>query len=212
MPALDDDALTALWSIYDASGVRPEYLIPVLYFESAGSFDPSIQNQAGAPYFGLAQTSGAKLAALGTTPAAFLAMTQGAQIRFAVAPYFAGVVKNYGPIRSATRAEQANFEPATLGRVRYLSQVIEWKGSRAYADNAKALDPLRHGAITLGDLSIVMGRASKAPPVKSAIARAYMLRPDAAPAHDPVYGDDFVSPAWSIGILALAVGWGIRGF
>jgi hypothetical protein len=201
---LSDDGVEALWAIYDATGVRPEYLAPVLYFESG--FNPALPNAAGQPYYGIAQTSSAKLAVLGTTPAAFLAMSQGDQIRAAVAPYFAGVVKNYGPLRSATRAYQANFEPATLARVRSLAQIIEPHGTRAYVANAAALDPLRHGAITLGDLAIVMGRASKAPEVRAAVARAYALRPAAAPAREPVFGDDF-APGWGLAAGAAALGW-----
>ena len=207
MVALDDDALQALWSIFDASGVRPEYLIPVLYFESAGTFSPSIANLAGAPFYGLAQTSAPKLAELGVTPAEFLAMSQGQQIRLAIAPYFARAVRSYGPIRSATRAYQANFEPATLARVRSLSQIVDHKGTRAYAANASALDPLGHSAITLSDLALVMTRAAAAGPVKAATARAYALRPAAAPAHEPVYGEDFVSPWWTLGGVVVVALW-----
>lgn len=200
--SLDDDALQALWSIYDATGIRPEYLIPVLQFESG--LDPTRGNAAGAPFYGIAQTSAAHLAALGVTPQAFLAMTAGAQIRTAVAPYFAGVVKSYGAIRSATRAEQANFEPATLPTVRSLVQILAAGGSRTYADNAAAFDPFHHGAITLSDLAFAMSRAAAAPGAKAAIARAYVLRPAAAPAREAVYGDDFINPGW--GLLAVALG------
>jgi hypothetical protein len=206
---LDDDALQALWSIFDASGIRPEYLIPVLYFESAGTFDPSISNRAGAPFYGLAQTSAPKLAEFGTTPAAFLAMSQGAQIRLAVAPYFAQVVKSYGPIRSATRAYQANFEPATLAHVRGLGQIVDHAGTRSYAANASALDVYKHNAITLGDLALVMSHAAAAQSVRAATARAYALRPADAPARPAVYGEDFVSAGATLGALALALGWAV---
>jgi hypothetical protein len=205
---LDDDALQALWAIYDATAIRPEYLIPVLQLES--SLDPAIQNRAGLPYYGIAQTSGAKLASLGTTPAAFLAMTAGEQIRLAVLPYFQNVTSRYGIIRSATRAEQANFEPATLATVRALSQVIEPKGTRAYTDNAAALDPLRHGAITLADIAAAMSRAAAAPAVRSAIARAYQLRTTAGAAKEPVYGEDFLSPVATIATLALVLALALR--
>jgi hypothetical protein len=205
LPALDDDALSALWSVYDATGIRPEYLIPVLYFESAGTFSPAIQNLAGGAYYGLAQTSGDKLAALGTTPAAFLAMSQGDQIRTAVIPYFSGVVKRFGPIASATRAYQANFEPATLATAKSLGSILEPRGTRAYADNAHALDTFRHSAITVGDLAVVMSRAADAAPVRAATARAYALRPSLAPARPPVYGEDFLSPAATLALFALAL-------
>lgn len=205
MVALDDDALQALWSLYDASGVRPEYVIPVLYLESAGTFSPAIQNQAGAPYYGLAQTSLDTITKLGMTPATFQALSQGAQLRAAVLPYFASVVATYGPIRSATRAYQANFEPATLAHVRALSQIVDRPGTASYKANAAALDPLHHGAITLSDLALVMSRAAAAAPSRIATARAYALRPSEAPARPAVYGDDFVNPMVALGALAIAL-------
>jgi hypothetical protein len=205
---VDDDALQALWTVFDQTGIRPEYLLPVLYFESG--FNPAVPNAAGAPFYGIAQTSGAKLASLGVTPAAFLAMSAGDQIRTAVLPYFAGVVQRYGAIKSATRAEQANFEPATLAYIRSLAQILEPRGTRAYADNARAFDPASHGAITLADLALAMSHAAAAPATKAAIARAYVLRPSAGPACSPVYGEDFVDPAWTLGALALGLAAALR--
>ena len=206
---LDDDALSALWAVYDATALRPEYLIPVLYFESG--LNPAASNAAGAAYYGIAQTSGAKLAALGTTPAAFLALSAADQIRLAVLPYFQSATARYGPIRSATRAEQANFEPATLGVARSLSQVLEPKGTRAYADNAAALDPAKRGAITVATLADAMTRAAAAPEVRASIARAYVLRTTAGAAKEPVYGEDFLPPIVTVGALALAIAVALRG-
>jgi hypothetical protein len=201
--ALSDDALQALWSIYDATGIRPEYLIPVLYLESG--FDPTLKNRAGAPYYGIAQTMDKHLTALGTTPAAFLAMSQGAQIRLAVAPYYASAVRTYGPIRSATRAYLANFLPARLATVRGLAQIVEPAGTAFYNSN-RVLDPLHHGAITLSDLALMMARSLQ-PEARAAIARAYVLRPGTP--RDPVYGEDFVDPFTSFAaaiLLVLAIG------
>ncbi len=208
MAALADDALQALWSIFDASGVRPEYLIPVLYFESG--FNPSASNAGGAAYYGVAQTSGARLAALGTRPSAYLAMTAAQQITLAVAPYFASVVASYGPIGSATRAEQANFLPASLATARSLSQLLATSGTAVYGANAGALDPLRHGAITVGDLALAMGKAARAAPSRAAIARAYVLRPQAYPPREAVFGSDFASPALSLVGLLGAIGLALR--
>jgi hypothetical protein len=204
--ALSDDAIDALWSIYDATGVRPEYLIPVLYLESG--FDPTLQNRAGAPYYGIAQTMGAHLAALGTTPAAFLTLSQGDQIRLAVAPYFANAVRVAGPIRSATRAYLANYLPARLPTVHALTQIVEPGGTAFYNAN-QGLDPLHHHAIALSDLALMMARSARQAEPKAAIARAYVLRPDRAPARDAVYGEDFVDPfAIAIGFTLAAVAAG----
>jgi hypothetical protein len=206
--AIDDDALDALWSIFDATGIRPEYLLPVLYFESG--FNPQLANAAGAPYYGIAQTSGAHLAALGTTPADYLALSAGAQIRLAVAPYFATVVKHYGPVESATRAEQANFLPATLQSVPNLSQVLAARGSRTFVDNARSFGAEQSGAIRVADLAGAMAKSAAAPAVTRATARAYELRPSAGRPKNPVYGSDFLSPALSLAALTLLIVWAVR--
>lgn len=206
--AIDDDALSALWSIFDATGIRPEYLLPVLYFESG--FNPALANTAGAPYYGIAQTSAQHLAALGTTPAAYLAMSSGAQIRLAVAPYFSTVVKSYGPVQSATRAEQANFLPATLQSVPNLSQVLAPAGSRTFVDNAKAFGAAGASAIRVADLAMTMQKSASAPAVVAATARAYQLRPSAGGPKNPVFGSDFVSPALSLSALTLLIVWAAR--
>ena len=204
--AIDDDALQALWSIFDATGIRPEYLLPVLYFESG--FNPALQNRAGAPYYGIAQTSATHLAALGTTPAAYLAMSAGAQIRLAVAPYFKDAIR-VGPIGSATRAEQANFLPATLWSVPDLAQVLAVAGSRVFVDNAKAFGAGGASAIRVADIATTMAKSASAPAVVAATARAYQLRPAAGPPKNPVFGTDFVGPAISLATLALLCAWAL---
>lgn len=204
--AIDDDALSALWSIFDATGIRPEYLLPVLYFESG--FNPALANRAGAPYYGIAQTSAQHLAALGTTPDAYLAMSAGAQIRLAVAPYFKDAIR-VGPIGSATRAEQANFLPATLVSVPDLAQVLAAAGTRVFTDNAKAFGAQNASAIRVADLATTMAKSAAAAPVVAATARAYQLRPSEGPAKNPVFGTDFLGPAISLATLALAVAWGL---
>jgi hypothetical protein len=206
---LDDDALNALWSVYDATGVRPEYLLPVLYYESG--FDPARSNALGSTNYGIAQTSAQWLAALGTTPAAFLAMTAGQQIRLAVAPYFKSAIATGGPIRSAVRAYQANFLPATLPTARALSSVLTTAGSLFYRWNP-SLDAMHHGYITLADLALVMGRSALAPAVRAATARAYALRPSAGLAAmlSPVYGADYLDPFLTVGLWAL-VALAVRG-
>ena len=38
-------AADALWALYDATGIRPEWILPVLYSESG--FNPAIVNSLG---------------------------------------------------------------------------------------------------------------------------------------------------------------------
>lgn len=202
---LPDDALEQLWGLFDASGIRPEYVIPVLWFESG--FDPSRPNAAGAPAYGIAQTGGAHLEALGLTPAVFLSLSAADQLAVAVVPYFRQLAA-YG-IGSATRAYQANLLPATLPTVRGLGQIVALGGSSAYRSNA-ALDIFHHGAITLADLAVVMTKASAAAPSRAATARAYALRPAAAPPMPAVYGTDFAPAGPSLALAAVA-GAALRG-
>lgn len=200
MSALDDAALAALWTVSDQSGVRPEYLVPVLGYESG--LDPSRPNAAGFPYYGIGQSSSSTLARLGISPAEFLAMPAAQQIALAVGPYFASVVHTYGPVRSATRAYQANLLPATLATARGLSQIVSVRGSASYNANAQ-LDPFHRGAITVADLAFIMAREVRAPNVAQAIARAYVLRPTER-MQSPVYGQDFFDPLTGAIATALA--------
>jgi hypothetical protein len=185
-------ALAALWSLYDATGIRPEWVLPTLWIESG--FDPSVQNAQGAPYYGIGQTSAGDIAALGSTPADFLTWSQADQLTRAVGPYFTRLVASYGPLRSGVRVYQANFQPATLQRVRALFQVVAWRGSPAYEYN-RGLDALRDGAITMSDLGIVVERAARRPEVMAAIAAAYVLRPDETPTN-PTLGAEYTDPLW----------------
>ena len=193
MTVLAAAAISALWSLYDATGIRPEYVIPVLALES--NFDPTVGNRAGTPYYGIGQNGGAWLAARGIDPQDFLTWTAEQQITAAVTPYFLELVRQYGPIRSATRAYQGNFLPATLPTARSLAQIVTVRGTQAYTFNA-GLDPLKHGAITVSDLALVMARQLARLEVQQAIRDAYAQRPAERP-RNPVYGDDFLDPrAW----------------
>ena len=195
---LADDAIQELWTISDMTGVRPEYLAPVLYFESG--FNPAaVNNASGAS--GLNQTMPSNLAAFGTTPASFRAMSQAQQLTTAVAPYFTTAVQTYGPIRSATRAYQANFLPATLATAKALTAIVILGGTSAYNAN-KVLDPFNHGAILVADLAYTMARAAASSECAAAIARAYQLRPGESQTN-PVYGTDYADPLASFASAAL---------
>jgi len=189
---LPDDALAELWTLYNQSGIRPEWALPMLYLESG--FNPSLQNRAGAPYYGLAQDFGPYLQRHGIAPADYLAMPASEQLAQIVVPRLAGMVKAYGPLRSATRVYQANYLPATVTRSPSLASVIAWRGSPEYRDNA-ILDVTQDGAITVSDLAWWMAKEAAEPEVAAATARAYALRPKETPANT-VYGMDFVDPLW----------------
>jgi hypothetical protein len=205
--ALDAASGAASWTIFDATGVRPEYLWCVLWSES--NLDPSRPNAAGQPYYGINQVSGAYLAKLGIDVADYLTWSASRQLTTVVLPYLRGVVGWTGETPgSATRLYQANFYPASLKTARDLGSVIVWRGSAAYAANA-GLDPApKKGAITVADLARAMTRASNAPSVLAATAASYLARPSESPPEEPVYGTDFADPlvtgALSTAILGIA--------
>jgi hypothetical protein len=183
-----------LWSLYDAGGPRPEYVLPPLYLESG--FNPAIPNQAGYPYYGLNQVSGSRLASMGIDVQDYLTWPASRQLSTIVAPMFLEAVRQFGPLRSATRVYQANFLPATLTKEKSLDSVLahrgntnEWSAGDVYGANS-SLDWSGRGTITVGDLAHFMTQKSVTPAVKSAIAETYALRPGETP-HDPALGEDF---------------------
>jgi hypothetical protein len=186
-------AASAVWALYDRTGIRPEWLLPTLYIESG--FNPALPNAAGAPYYGIGQNGAGDLAAAGAeSPAEYLTWSAADQIARVVQPYFARLVKTAGPLRSGTRVYQANYLPGTLGTVRLLIQVLAWKGSTFYDQNA-ILDATRDGAITLSDIALDVARAASAAEVRAALATCYALRPTER-MQSPVYGADFLDPLW----------------
>lgn len=200
MVALLDDALEELWKLYDASGVRPEWVVPMLYLESG--FDPALPNRAGSQNYGIAQDFGPYLARHGIDPADYLKMSAAEQLRAIVVPRLTELSKRWGPLRSATRVYQANYMPATLKTAPGLASVVAWRGSPEYNAN-KILDVTRDGAITVSDLAWWMRREAAEPEAKAAILRAYELRSNESPSN-VVYGRDFASPL-TVGLAFAAV-------
>lgn len=192
---------TALWALFDQGGPRPEYVLPVLYSESG--FDPSVQNHAGYPYYGVNQASESLISAYaGTDVATYTTWPASEQIATVVTGMFKAIVAGYGPIRSGTRAYQANFLPATLATAHGLKSVLAAAGSSIYTANA-GFDTGKKGTITVQDLANFVAHAAGTAAVQQAIAQTYALRPGERP-HDPVYGEDF--GGISLGGIAVAAG------
>ena len=218
--ALDAASYAALWQLYDATGVRPEWLLPVLYTESG--LNPAIPNQAGYAYYGINQISGTWLAARGIAVADYLTWPASEQIARVVAPYVAEQIGSFGALQSGARVYLANFYPAALATAHTLTAQIVCapaggcppagtKTASAYCANA-GLDADRSGCITLGDLAAFMGKAAKASSVRAAIAACYALRPWEGPESDPALGYDFGpkpeplnAPAQSTGLRVFEV-------
>jgi hypothetical protein len=196
----------ALWALYDVTGVRVEYLVPVLSAESG--LNPSVPNAAGYPYYGINQMSGSWLSAAGITPSDYLTWPASQQIAAVVTPYMAGIVKQFGRLHSGTRVYQANFYPASLKTARTLASKIVCSPSQAYTANA-GLDVNRSGCIEVSDLAATVQKQAATSGVQAAIAAAYALRPGEKE-RNPVYGTDSFG-ALSKTQTALAVGAIVAG-
>jgi len=199
-----------LWALSDATGLRPEYLLPVLWHESG--FNPAIVNGIGCT--GINQLCQ-------NIPAGYASLSASQQMAAVVSPMFRGLAARYGALRSGVRVYQANLLPATLPVVKTLPGVLARRGVAAPVPGAKSpsqaavytsnsgLDADRSGTITLADLAAVVKADAARGQVKTAIAETYALRPSEQP-RDPVYGDDFPSGGgllfgWSAGEWVLAV-------
>jgi hypothetical protein len=215
---------TALWQINAATGIKPEWLLPVLWLESG--FRPEIPNQAGEPFYGLNQASVSLIATYAQTdPQTYLTWPASQQLSTVVIGYMKSLVASYGALRSATRLYQGNFLPGTLNTARKLDDVITASPSAFYTHNA-GLDTNHDGVITVGDLAANMKRVASTAQVQQAIRDTYAAR-DSATARQTfstpptdidhiVYGDDFSTAdrypvattiAWSV--VTIAAGFSI---
>lgn len=191
---LADDALDELWALYDRTGIRPEYMLPMLHLES--TFDPTADNGR---YIGLAQDEAQRLSSMGIAREQYKSWSAAEQLRAVVAPRLAALA----PLGSATRVYQANFLPGSLKGARSLRAALVWKGSPEYAANL--FDKSHKGAILVGDLARAMRVQLAEPEVRAAIARAYAMRPSETTDRDPAFGSDFTASTWGpVAVLAAA--------
>jgi hypothetical protein len=207
--ALDQPAAgQALWQIYDETGIRPEFLIGVLAYESG--LNPSLPNQAGAPFYGIGQNSAGFIAQLGIDPGDYLTWPASQQLSTVVRPYFRSQVATFGPLTSGIRVYQAEFYPASLKYATGLDDIIVSASSAsgqdraAYAANA-GFDKNGKGYISPRDLGAAIASQVSKPYVQKAIADTYALRPGETP-EDPVFGsggDVTRALAWGVGIVAV---------
>ncbi len=122
-------------------GVNPDYLMACMAFESAETFSPSIQNQAGSGAVGLIQFMPNTAQSLGTTTAALAKMTDVQQLDY-VEKYFRSL---HRPVRTLEDVYMAILWPAAIGRPN--SFVLFRQPSIAYTQN-QGLDANRDGMVT----------------------------------------------------------------
>lgn len=184
-----------LWALYDATGIRPEYLLPVFFSESG--FSPSITNSIGC--IGINQAC----PFANNLPSDYASWSASQQLNGLVAGSFKALVAKYGPIKSGTKAYIANFWPIALPNVPTLASIVTNNASVLAAN--PGLDVGNKGYITAGDMAHFIAKAAANPAVQSAIAQTYALRPDETP-RDPVLGEDYSSAATSVGQTVAIVG------
>lgn len=205
----------ALWSLYDTCGVRPEYVVPVMWVESASDpnrdrvFQQGIQSLAGLDYWGLIQANGKWLRGRGIEPKDIKSWPASREIREVVQPWLCEKVRTYGRLKSGIRVYQSIFYPASLKYAPGLDDHIVdapaggcpdinaepkafWRDP--YCAN-RLFDADKKGFITPADLGRkLQGGALPAEQVKEALTQLYDWRP-AEKMQNPVYGGDFI-PGW----------------
>lgn len=217
-------AAAALWGITAATGIKPEWLLPILSHESG--FNPAVPNSAGAAYYGIGQNGTADIAAYaGVTPDVYLTWPASQQLATVVKGYLSAAVHSYGPLRSGVRVYQAEYLPATLPVARKLTDTIASAADDPhgfYSANA-GLDVNHDGVITLGDLATIVASEAKKSTVQQAIRDTYAARDGATAAstspmdiNEIVYGDDFgvlqqnpFLKSILIGVGIVAIGGGV---
>lgn len=190
--SLDQPASSvALWSIYSATGIRPEFLIVVLANESG--LNPAAPNSAGAPQYGIGQNSTALITAkTGMTPVVYMQQLASYQLQKVVLPYFAQYSSPAKPLRSGCAVYQVEYCPASLSWAPHLDSIITsptFHPECSYSANA-VFDTAHKGYITVRDLANAIAKQAATTAVKNAIAAAYTNAPfGVGPPQDPVFGN-----------------------
>lgn len=149
---VDDEFISQVqaWSNSVGFGLRGAYYaINIMGFESAGSFNPAKQNQAGAQAFGLLQFMAGAASDMGTTVDALKSMTQLQQLQY-VFKYFNMRMKQYGKFQYLDDFYLSVFYPKAIGK--NPNEKIFVKGQLAYTQNG-GLDGNNDGVITIQEIS-----------------------------------------------------------
>lgn len=184
----------ALWRVSDQTGIRPEWQLPVLSLETAGTFDPATINSIRC--VGLNQFCPSVYSQYVPVPVdEYRRWSASRQLSGPILDFWRNAVGAYGPIRSATRLMLAQFGLPRINKP--LGDVVFSGDSREYRANCHGcpdrpcgLDPTCKGFISVQDVANVLRFRTQTPEVREALARAYALRPGERP-YDPIYGFDY---------------------
>lgn len=132
----------------------PDWLMSCMYFESAGTYSPSIQNKAGAKYFGLIQFGDAAATDLKTTVAELVKLSQLEQLEW-VFKYFDLWVKRGKKITQLEDFYLAIFYPAVIGKKAdeklFDKDSTNRLEAKSYLQN-NGFDRNKDGTITVGEI------------------------------------------------------------
>lgn len=178
----------ALWKVSDRLGIRPEWQLPVIALETAGTFDPAITNPGGC--VGLNQFCRPAYSRYVNVPVEqYRRWPASKQLSGPIFDYWRDAVAGFGPIHSATKLMVSQLGHALLKRARGLDDVVFSSPSDEYIANV-GFDTTRKGFITVRDLANALGPRARSKAVREALARVYAMRPGEKP-YNPVYGTDF---------------------
>jgi hypothetical protein len=171
----------ALWQLYDATGIRPEWALASMNAES-GLHTTAINPTTGCQ--GLFQWCSA--------PSGFNTWSASQQIVGGAIPFWRGLVSKFGPIQSGAQLEQGNFYPTSLKYAHNPNDVVVSSKSDygAWKDNQTTFDPGNTGYITVRGIGNFVSRQLNANRTffNSILAQTYALRPSETPT-DPVWGN-----------------------
>lgn len=142
--AEDKAFLSEVNAVSGRLGIKPEALMALMSFETGGSFDPAIVNQAGSGATGLIQFMPATAKSLGTSVEELRKMSRAQQMKY-VEKYLSQFnVKGASPedLYMAVLYPKAVGKPNDYGLFR--------RGTKAYEQNA-GLDLDRDGLVTKGE-------------------------------------------------------------
>jgi|GEM_PF-2124271 len=185
-PAFGD----ALWKVSDQLGIRPEWQLPVLYLETAGTFDPAIMNPDGCVGLNqFCQAPGTYKRYVSVPVSEYQTWTASQQLAGPILNYWRDALQ-YGSIRSSARLMLSQLGQVLLKTAPSLDSVVFRSPSQEYKSNS-SFDASNKHYITVRDLANSMAGRARTAAVQNAIAQAYAMRPGEKP-RDPVYGDDYV--------------------
>lgn len=161
----------ALWKINNQLGIRPEWVLAVIYLES--KFNPAATNPSGC--VGLNQFCRSTFSNyVGVSPEEYKSWPASAQLSGPIFNYWRDATRS-GTIDSAAKLMVAQLSQAALKRAHSPGDVVFSAPSAEYEQNQKVFDPNKKGYFTLGDIAGVLGYLSKLQVVQAAVNDAYYL-------------------------------------